>query len=132
MSCEYLSGRSVVETLHDLSLQLPFEDAYTRTRNLRNVTPFPNVPPYDLVTVLVCTFLVRSSGIAEENTDTEFLLESFVMEKENIVVERERFQLREPFPDTTDRTFHGPDGYRVYLLKERCTALAVGDVENDP
>lgn len=54
------------------------------------------------------------------------------MEKEDIVVERERFQLRKPFFDTTDRTFDGTNRDRMYLLKERRATLAVGDVENDP
>ena len=128
---KHFSRRSVFQTFHDLSLQFRFEYADTRTRNLRDVAALGNVTTHDLVAVLVRAFFVRTPREAEENPDVELLLKSFVMNEQNVVVERERVKLGESFLDTAECTFHCTYGHRMYLLEERPTKLSVGHVEHD-
>ena len=128
---EHFTRCSVVATFHNLTLQFFFECADTRTWHLRDVASFANISAHDLVAILVRSFLIRPSRIAEEYSDLEFLLKPLVMEKEDVVVERERLEFGKPLSNAADRAFDGANGYRIYALKEWCAALAVGDVEDD-
>jgi len=54
------------------------------------------------------------------------------MNEQNIVVERERFQLRKAYLDPLERPLQRAHGYRMDLLKKWSAALPVGHVEDDP
>ena len=86
---------------------------------------------YDFVAILVRDLLVRSPRKAEVDSDSEFLLESFVMDEQDVIVERECTQFRESFFDASDRALNSRNRHGVYLLEKGCTRLAISDVEHD-
>ena len=53
------------------------------------------------------------------------------MNEQNVIVERERMKFGKAFLDASDGVLYIANGHRVYFLKERCAASAIGDVEDD-
>ena len=61
--------------------------------------------------------------------DLEFLLQSFVMDEEEIIIESQRLKLLESFLYPADGILHRSDGDRMYFLQERSSRLPVGTHE---
>ena len=122
-------GRSVVEAIHESSVELRFEVGDESARIARDVAPFRNIFTDCLVRVLHGALLPAMVRMAEEDADAEKRAEPLMVPEQDIVIGRSRPHLREPRFDPEKCLFEVWDRDPDDTFKEYCTELAINDDE---